>query len=514
VRRFVVVSWIVAALLAPAAARAAATGGWIRPVSGAVVRPFDPPESRFGAGHLGVDLVAPSGTPVVAAGPGVVSFAGTVAGTRHVVIAHAGNLRTSYSFLASITVRRGDAVRAGDVVGTTGGTGQGHDGHVLHFGLRSADTYLDPMTLLGPPDLTAIVHLAPTSEPPRPVSERSERHGLLDGLAHAAHAVVHIGADAFTAGIDALARTHPMEAAVVRGVHEWMAQRDSCQDNAPPANGEGGSEHRVMVVAGIESSSAPNHVPSALPVDELGYTPDEVTYFSYAADGGDYDAHDTEGSILVAAHRLADQLRELERSEPGREVDLIAHSQGGVVVETFLTQIYDRGDPSYPPLGTVVTLSSPLQGAPLANVAAAVERSRTGDDVLRRRLPMARAPGVRDLASDSDLMRRVGEAPLPDLVELTTIGSATDVIVPGTAAVRPGARGATVIPHALDAHAAIVTDPEALANVRAALEDRPLPCRSLLTSVAGEVVPTLVTDAEIGAGGALAALGRVADLAR
>ncbi len=304
-----------------------------------------------------------------------------------------------------------------------------------------------------------------------------------------------------------------MEAAVGRGVHEWMAQRGSCQEHAPPANGEGGSEHRVMVVAGIESSSGPNHAPSALPVDELGYTPDEVSYFSYAADGGDYDAHDTEGPILVAAHRLADQLRALERSDPGREVDLIAHSQGGVVVETFLTQIYDRGDPSYPPLGTVVTLSSPLQGAPLADGAAALERSRTGDGLLRRHLPMARTPAVRDLASDSDLMRRVGDAPLPDLVELTTIGSATDVIVPGTAADRPGARGTTVIPHALDAHAAVVTDPDALAGVRAALEDRPMPCRSLLTSVAGEVVPALVTDLEIGAGGVLGALGRVADRA-
>jgi hypothetical protein len=110
-------------------------------------------------------------------------------------------------------------------------------------------------------------------------------------------------------------------------------------------------------------------------------------------------------------------------------------------------------------------------------------------------------------------MRRVGAAPLPDLVELTTIGSATDLIVPGTAADRPDARGTTVIPHAPDAHASIVTDPAALAGVRAALEDRPLPCRGLLTSVAGEVVPTLVTDVEIGAGGALGALGRAADRA-
>src|SRR2546425_3510157 len=98
---------------------------WVRPVAGGIVRPFDPPESRFGAGHLGVDLAAPAGTSVHAAGPGVVAFAGSVAGALHVVVAHAGNLRTSYSFLATIAVRRGERVAADHVVGPTGGIGTG-----------------------------------------------------------------------------------------------------------------------------------------------------------------------------------------------------------------------------------------------------------------------------------------------------------------------------------------------------------------------------------------------------
>src|SRR5205814_7713477 len=97
-------------------ARAAPIARWIRPVAGGVVRPFDPPKSRFGAGHLGVDLAAPAGTPVHAAGPGVVAFAGSVAGARHVVVAHAGDLRTSYSFLATVAVRIGARVASGGFV--------------------------------------------------------------------------------------------------------------------------------------------------------------------------------------------------------------------------------------------------------------------------------------------------------------------------------------------------------------------------------------------------------------
>lgn len=510
-RRFVFVCLVVC--LAPAGATAAPSAGWVRPVPGPVDRPFDPPASRFGAGHLGVDLTAPPGTAVQAAGPGVVSFAGTVAGARHVVIAHAGNLRTSYSFLASIAVRRGETVRAGQVVGTTGGRGEGHDGGVLHFGLRSGDTYLDPMTLFGPPDLTAIVHLAPTSVPPRPASVAGERRGLLAALARGARAVLHLSRAAIEAGGRAVATAYPLQAAVARGVRDWFSQQRTCDSHAPPADGEGGSGHRVMVVAGIESSATAGAPPLALPVARLGYTPGEVTYFSYAPGGGDYRPADTEGPIMDAARRLAEQLRTMQRREPGREVDLIAHSQGGVVVEAFLTELYERGDPSYPPLGTVVTLSSPLRGAPLAQAAADIGSTRSGAAVLRRHLPLALTPAVRELAPDSALTRRLGRDNLPDQVDLTTIGAATDVIVPASDATRSGAEHhLTVLPRALNAHRGVLTDPTALTGVRSALERRGLPCQSLATSVEGAVVPAVVSRIELDLGAAGTAAGKLADL--
>ena len=49
-----------------------------------------------------------------------------------------------------------------------------------------------------------------------------------------------------------------------------------------------------------------------------------------------------------------------------------------MVVEAFLTLIYERGDRSYPPLGTVVTLSSPLRGDPLATAAADIGQHDPG----------------------------------------------------------------------------------------------------------------------------------------
>src|SRR5262249_17001151 len=176
---------LVAALLLvtfiPALARAAETpraGVWQPPVDGAVVRAFESPASVYGPGHRGVDFAAEPGTPVRAANDGAVALVGSVAGSLHVTIAHDGDVRTSYSFLEGISVHAGQAVARGDVVGTTGGVNDDHDGHVLHFGVRVAGRYVDPMSLFRVDDLTRLVHLVPSApaaeEPWTVAGERRE----------------------------------------------------------------------------------------------------------------------------------------------------------------------------------------------------------------------------------------------------------------------------------------------------------------------------------------------------
>jgi hypothetical protein len=107
-----------------------------------VLRPFAP-VGKY-AGHWGIDLESESGDGVSAIGPGVVSFAGSVAGTRSVTIDHGGGIRTSYSYLDNVSVSAGQAVIRGTPVGSSGG----HDERgAFHLSLRSDSTYLDPMIL-------------------------------------------------------------------------------------------------------------------------------------------------------------------------------------------------------------------------------------------------------------------------------------------------------------------------------------------------------------------------------
>jgi murein DD-endopeptidase MepM/ murein hydrolase activator NlpD len=158
VRVLTVVLLAAAWLLAPAPAVAepappAATTLWVRPLDGAVTRPFDPPPHRYGPGHRGVDLAGSPGATVLAAGDGVVAFAGTVAGRPVVSVDHPSGLRTTYQPVTA-SVGAGQAVPRGSPIGTLA---EGHDGcpaaACLHWGLRRGETYLDPLTLLRPPEV-------------------------------------------------------------------------------------------------------------------------------------------------------------------------------------------------------------------------------------------------------------------------------------------------------------------------------------------------------------------------
>ncbi|MFG3050818.1 M23 family metallopeptidase [Kitasatospora sp. NPDC048239] len=132
---------------APGAGRAWPVGG-----PGGVRGRFEAPPKPWAAGHRGVDLAAPSGTDVRSAAPGVVTYAGLVAGRPVVTVTHQGSgtppLRTTYLPVAG-SVPVGTAVSAGQVVGQLApGTGHCAD-DCLHWGLLRGERYLDPLALLG-----------------------------------------------------------------------------------------------------------------------------------------------------------------------------------------------------------------------------------------------------------------------------------------------------------------------------------------------------------------------------
>lgn len=115
---------------------------FVRPVSGYVSSPFGPrqnPLTGVAESHRGIDLVNATGTPIVAAAPGIVIKAAPATGYGNVVfVSHivGGEVWTTvYAHLDAITVTSGQTVGAGQTVGTLGSTGWSTGPH-LHFELH------------------------------------------------------------------------------------------------------------------------------------------------------------------------------------------------------------------------------------------------------------------------------------------------------------------------------------------------------------------------------------------
>ena len=525
-------------------------GEWSPPVAGRVLRPFAEPIATYAAGHRGVDFAAPPGTPARAANDGTVAFAGDVAGSLHVVIAHAGGIRTSYSFLSRVDMRVGQVVRRGQVVGAAGGVGDGHGVGVLHFGVRIGERYVDPMVLFRPRDLTQLVRLVPadqrdarsTLDPAgeaaalfawmgEPNADDGSCGALIGdvasdlGFGDEASSVCAAVGDAVEAGLDLLGSLGPEAqrlveaiAPVVRAVvgrmvalgeslaeaatavaaeaaeqvervvralvalaiaqYEWLT---SCPQPDPVAHPVG-SGNFVMAVAGQGSARkrrADGTLGRSLSIDwrVLGYRHGDVTSFSYSAHSATYGKAATYGDLHEKARLLGEQLKAAASAQPGRHVDLIGHSQGGVVIDLFLREVYPGHEREYPPIDNVVTFASPHEGTPTAKLAATVAGSPADAIVTpvvaaKAHIPLG-SDAFEQLSPESETIHNVWSGPEPPrpIRKLSVMGSA-DPWVPSSSGDIPGGTKVVVpvgVPYLPDDHTEILHDSDAVSAAQAHL---------------------------------------------
>ena len=518
-RTLVALAAVLAALLG--AAPAAAEPGPVvpvryrPPVPGPVIDPFRPPSTPFGPGNRGLEYATIPGDPVGAPADGVVTFAGPVGGGLHVVILHQDGIRTSLSFLASILVVRGQSVAAGQPVGRSGAT--------LHLGARRGDTYLDPATLFTDGGGGARSILVP-EDAGRPLGVEEEADGLRRLLAGASvRRVPGAAADLSSAAIAAATRsaaevaTLARAAALLGAPPAWAvlaaaavaADQGPCTPPGSPPPPRPAGRRLLVLVGGLGSSSRDAAV-ADLDAGALGYGPADVVQFSYR--GGTtaenpYEAADTLGGIEVAAARLAALLTRLARAHPGRPVDVVAHSMGGLVVRAALA-FAPRGAAAVP--ATVVTLGTPHSGADLASMARLATATAAGRLMAEG---LAAGPGgpapasrsVADLAAGSAVLSKLAAAPPPGPpTRIVAVGARNDLVVPPPAARWPGVPSTTVDVafRGPTAHGDLPGSPAATREVALVLSGAPPTCRSQAQALADAAVGVAVQAATFGAGAA------------
>jgi hypothetical protein len=508
-------------------APAAGEGGYSAPVDASVVDAFRPPPTPYGPGNRGIDYGTSPGDVVRAAGAGEVVFAGPVGLSRHVVLLHPDGLRTSYSFLASVSVRRGDEVLRGDPVGVAAAR--------LHFGVRAGDDlYLDPSLLLDgrPPP----VHLVPV-ESRRVGSERTERFALLRSLvgvpiragtaavAWAAETAVDVGREE----LEGLLRTldlaqyyanvpRRLGQLTLRAWSVWRDQQGCTPGSEPPPPPP--AERRIAVLVGGFGSASGHAAILDVDTGALGYDPGDVAQFSYR--GGQapgkrriagietttYDHTDSVGDIAAAGARLRSMLHDVAARHPGVPIDLIAHSQGGLVVRSAL------GSGRAPPVDHVVTLGTPHHGADMATTNQALAGSLPGQAlqwVVGTATGGHTDPDSVAAGQLSERSRFIADLPgLPSTVRATSVAAAGDLVVPALNSQLDGAANTIVPLRGVSAHDRLPGSPQAARELALALGGRRPTCRNLLDDLFEAAAVSVGEDGI----GALATIADVAEMGR
>ncbi|MDP8937385.1 MAG: peptidoglycan DD-metalloendopeptidase family protein [Actinomycetota bacterium] len=508
------VALVLVAVGTAAVAAAPASVSYRPPVDAPIVDPFRPPPKAWAAGNRGVEYATAPGTRVAAAAAGEVVFSGPVAGALHVVVLHADGIRTSYSFLESVAVHRGDRVGQGRPVGTTGAR--------LHFGARAGDAYVDPTLLFGgggPPE----VHLVP-DELRRPGTEAQERTGLVVALgrriADAGGATVDWARQRASDRLEELrgaihyARegqplTHALRLADI--LQDWWRQRDRCTppDVDPPRRQD---RHLAVTVGGLGSSGDEAGIDD-VDTAALGYAAGDVSRFSYrggTVDDNGYAAPDTTVDIRHSARRLRELLERLALANPGVPIDVIAHSQGGLVARSALTDEFDGLDPRLPPMGALVTLATPHQGADLATALTMVGFTKPGTSAQKAvgtafpEIPDPRGESLRQMSETSSFIRELNERPLPGGIRATSIAARGDIVVPAGRSQLAGASNVIVsVPGLATDHSHLPGSEAARREIALGLAGMPPTCQSLSDSVVDFAVSDRISAVEDSVGSAL-----------
>lgn len=641
-----------------------------------VAKKFVAPKTIYSAGHRGVEFYASSGTPVFSIAQGRVIFAGYVAGSLHVTVLHGKNYKSTYTYLATKTVKAGDGVKKGQLLGTTVGRYHPSGINSFLFTMRYKNQYVDPMLYLKGEIIPREIRLGEIQKPGKSLLQRyiELEKRQLENLVKYVKKITDTGSDAFekfedfskwmtNEGIVILQKSsdvlteaykktevlikqikelteqiakdaanglrerveqgiknlHKLEKKVIKSAKatfdaalrlsktiakyylialsygvdtaKWFLRTigdiaflpirngislaygiadliksagttslkllnqyldvdvpmmlrvivspGSClvwacsqaielkcnpRANFKPrtkADGYVGSNNEVIVVSGINTKGKVDKRTGRMertvdiPVDDLGYKKSEVTYYSYAGEGEDFNMKTTYQDLRISAKHMDDQIKSWKKDNPGEKLDLITHSMGGAVTAMWLAEFYSAKDVTYPQLGKVVMLAPPLSGTALATGGQTID-SKDDGKVFHSALsnwpdgiPAPDDMSFNQMVEDGDLEKTITRTRAMKKVEVYAIRLPSDNVVTTATDSTDGVEEIVLnnwsprpdpiyaFNKLFKAHFDIKTNKKVISSVQHILEGSKPPCESVKDAISSVVQSSIVHASEV-----------------
>jgi len=462
------------------------------PVDAPIVEHFHLPPKPWMAGNRGIDYATEPGSSIHAAAAGEVIFAGEVGGWLHVTVRHEDGLRTTYSFVQSISVKKGMRVTAETEVALAG--------EKFHFGIRTPDDmYLDPEKFLRGEIKQQFVLTPSSADGADPLEERRSFLQLVaEKVGELSQAAVSTATSELRFALHYAAALSLNRIAIVVARDSLLALRQKCTATTT-ATPKISSRRIAVLVSGLGTGSGDNSA-WHFPTQEIGYDDADVVRFSYR--GGhvrsqgerislqsiqqtEFSAIDSQQDIELSADRLNELLKEISVREPGVPIDVLAHSQGGVVARLAVSE--NESSHVVPTeVENLVTVASPHQGAPLATAVDALQKTPSGPTLLEEIRNSGafdelddRRSAITQLSEVSAITNRAAAANV--VPRFTAIGGSGDLVVPGTSALSPAADYHYLVPtdFSTAAHGDLVSHPTVAREISRVVNGQAPTCRSV-----------------------------------
>ncbi len=357
--------------------------------------------------------------------------------------------------------------------------------------------------------------------------ERDIIQGVYDAGLSAAHTTLKVLDQYFDVDWSTLARVMIIPASCLAYACT-TAIKLACDPNSSfsvqtSSGGYRGSNNGVMFVSGLNSSGSPDvsaddkgagkkvGQPVNFPWNALGYSPSDVSFYSYTGTGKSFETTDTYQDVHVSAERMDAQIKQWKIDHPNQKLDLITHSLGGNITALWIAQYYDPDDASYPDLGKIILYAPPLTGTSLASGGKIIDSdgdSRALHDDLNRivgseYIPPADAQSVTQVTEGGELAALLSKDEKLKKLDVHVIRSSSDIVasaasphVDGVDEVIIDTDGAHLL-GPITAHSDLTTDVASTSAAQHILEGKKVPCVSPTNAVNSVVKSATVHATEI-----------------